>query len=159
MKRALILGLVLILFISATVFAGPFVKFDLTLPSDASLGVGVKSDDLSLALTVNDLFTVTPDISFNGLYKADYNWWDTSLMLDIADIDVITNYPIPTIAGIGAGIKGTIHIGTLIDKLAGDSQGSLASKTFDVYGRLYFDYSSTTSTLVPTAGIGFYWEY
>jgi len=155
--KKLLVSLLMLVLISSAVWAGPFVKFDLTLPQTASLSVGIKTDELTLGVTVDDLFFPSPPISFDATYVTSFGWWGTTFDFNIENVDVYTHYPIPVITNLGFGATTTMHIASLVASMAENTQSSLASNVFDIYVGINFEYSGTA--LVPKANIGFYWEY
>lgn len=158
MKRALV-AMVVVLTLGFTlapmVLAGPFVGFDLTIPTTGDLTMGFKDDGLSMALTVDDVF-VAPALGFEATYESYFDWWDSEFGLDIAAIDFATSYPIPVIDGITTSWLGTLHLGYLLAQ--GVQSGSITPYTFDLYGGVDFDYDGVLHTLTPTGKVGFYWE-
>jgi len=155
MKRLFVATMVLMLAFSVLALAGPYVAFDYTIADDAALRLGYITDGpLTLELSVVDLFTV-PGLGFKGIYAEKYNYWDSKATLWIDKIDPVTNYPIPTVEGLGVKWRGIVHIGSFAT-LLGDVQTS--SSTFDIYGEVSLALDPNTFELIPTGSLGFYWE-
>ena len=153
MKKTLAVAVTLILFIGMLAFAGPFVDFSLTLPQTADITVGIKTDGFTAGIAIDDLLTVPWMIGFKSSYKGEYGWWDAEFKLDVNDIDLFTNYPIPTVGGFVLGAKETIHLGTLLA-----SEGDLDPAVFDLRAGVQFEYNPGPQTLTPEISIGFHWE-
>lgn len=157
MKKALVLTFVLLTSLAVVGTAGPFLGFDFIIPDDGTLYFGVEDGPLTLTLSVCDLFLVPPTLTFEAEHCTEFAYWDNELDFWIDEIDFVSTYPIPKAKGMGFSWCGTLHVGDLLSERPAElSQTS--SNTFDIYGKVSFEYKRGPQQLVPTGSFGFYWE-
>jgi len=158
MKRVLLI-FALIGMLGSIAFAGPFAAFDMIIPGTqtpsiaSNLTFGFKDSGLTAAFVISDLFA-TPALGLTATLESNFGWWASEFNLAIANIDVVTNYPLPVVDGVRVGWLGTLRLGNLplVD-------GSVFTpRTLDIYGGVDFALSFEDLTLTPTGKIGFYWE-